>query len=36
MDLCYQAAIGRDDCRGLEGSEKPPTPIGRAGGAQEF
>jgi hypothetical protein len=35
-DLCYQAAIGRDDCRGLEGSEKPPMPIGRASGVKEF
>jgi hypothetical protein len=35
-DLCYQAAIGRDDCRGLEGSEKPPAPIGRSGGVKEF
>ena len=23
-DLCYRAAIGRDDCRGLPGSELPP------------
>lgn len=35
-DLCYQSAIGRDDCRDLEGSEKPPTPIGRSGGVREF
>jgi hypothetical protein len=25
-DLCYRAAIGRDACRGLPGSEKPPAP----------
>jgi hypothetical protein len=23
-DLCYQARIGRDECRGLPGSENPP------------
>jgi hypothetical protein len=23
-DLCYRAAIGRDDCRGLPGSDLPP------------
>jgi len=28
-DLCYKAAIGRDACRGLPGSEKAPAPIGR-------
>jgi hypothetical protein len=27
-DLCYNAAIGRDDCRGLAGSDKPPAPLG--------
>jgi hypothetical protein len=26
-DLCYSAAIGRDDCRGLAGSELPPPPL---------
>ena len=26
-DLCYRAAIGRHDCRGLPGSEKPPEPL---------
>ena len=26
-DLCYRAAIGRDACRGLAGSEKKPAPI---------
>ena len=25
-DLCYQAAIGRDACRGLANSDKPPEP----------
>lgn len=25
-DLCYRAAIGRDACRGLAGSEKRPAP----------
>ncbi|TAK16986.1 MAG: hypothetical protein EPO35_04295 [Acidobacteria bacterium] len=28
FDLAYQAAIGRDDCRDLEGSDQPPAPIG--------
>ena len=26
-DLCYEAAIGRDSCRGLPGSEKAPAPL---------
>jgi hypothetical protein len=26
LDLCYGAAIGRDACRGLAGSEKRPAP----------
>jgi hypothetical protein len=26
-DLCYRAAIGRDVCRGLPGSDKPPAPL---------
>ena len=26
-DLCYRAKIGRDDCRGLEGSESPPPAL---------
>jgi hypothetical protein len=26
-DLCYRAAIGRDLCRGLKGSENPPPPM---------
>jgi hypothetical protein len=30
-DLCYRAAIGRDLCRGLDGSEAAPPPLkGRA------
>jgi hypothetical protein len=24
-DLCYRAAIGRDQCRGLKGSDNPPA-----------
>jgi gluconate 2-dehydrogenase subunit 3-like protein len=27
QDLCYRAAIGRDACRGLAGSEKKPTDL---------
>ena len=27
QDLCYRAAIGRDACRGLPGSEKKPAPL---------
>jgi hypothetical protein len=26
-DLCYRAAIGKDTCRGLAESDRPPTPI---------
>jgi hypothetical protein len=26
-DLCYRAAIGRDRCRGLDGSGNPPPPL---------
>jgi hypothetical protein len=26
-DLCYHAAIGRDKCRGLAGSERPPEAL---------
>lgn len=26
-DLCYQAAIGRDQCRGLAGSDRAPRPL---------
>ena len=28
-DLCYHAQIGRDQCRGLPGSDRPPVPLGR-------
>lgn len=28
FDLAYQAAIGRDDCRGLENSDRAPSTIG--------
>jgi len=28
-DLCYRADIGRDRCRALEGSDRPPAPWGR-------
>ena len=28
-DLAYDAAIGRDSCRGLDGSERAPQPLGR-------
>jgi hypothetical protein len=28
-DLAYNAAIGRDTCRGLDGSEKAPAPLKR-------
>ena len=27
FDQAYRAAIGRDDCRSLEGSDQPPTPL---------
>ena len=30
-DLCYRAQIGRDQCRGLAGSDQPPDPFGRRG-----
>jgi hypothetical protein len=26
-DLCYNAAIGRETCRGLEGSDRAPAPL---------
>ena len=26
-DRCYQAAIGRDECRGLDGSDRPPAAL---------
>jgi hypothetical protein len=32
FDLAYQAAIGRDDCRGLENSDQAPAPVKTAGG----
>lgn len=32
-DLCYRARIGREDCRGLPGSEQPPEPLDEGGGA---
>ena len=32
QDLCYRAAIGRDACRGLAGSEKKPTDLPPKGG----
>ena len=28
-DLAYDAAIGRDSCRGLDGSDAPPAPSGK-------
>ena len=28
-DLCYQASIRRDACRGLAGSDRPPAPLDR-------
>jgi hypothetical protein len=28
FDLAYQAAIGRDDCRGLDNSDRPPAAMG--------
>jgi hypothetical protein len=31
-DLCYRAAIGRDACRGLAGSEKAPVSLPANGG----
>ena len=30
-DLCYEARIGRDTCRGLPGSERPPESLARRG-----
>jgi hypothetical protein len=32
-DLCYQAAIGKDTCRGLPGSDKAPTPLSAPAGS---
>jgi hypothetical protein len=37
FDQAYRAAIGRDDCRSLEGSDQPPAPLapgGAGGGAR--
>jgi hypothetical protein len=35
-DLCYEAAIGKDTCRRLAGSDQPPTPLpSPAGRARE-
>jgi hypothetical protein len=31
FDLAYEAAIGRDDCRGLENSDQAPAPIKASG-----
>lgn len=33
-DLAYRAAIGRDTCRGLEGSEDRPAPLVRSTGGR--
>jgi hypothetical protein len=30
-DLCYRARIGRDQCRGLAGSENKPAPLAQGG-----
>ena len=35
-DLCYRAAIGRDACRGLPGSDKPPANLPSKGGSSRF
>lgn len=35
-DLCYHAAIGRDSCRGLPGSEKEPAPLPPAGHTKQL
>jgi gluconate 2-dehydrogenase subunit 3-like protein len=34
-DLCYRAAIGRDTCRGLAGSEKKPAALPPRGGSRK-
>ena len=31
-DLAYQARIGRDRCRSLDGSDQAPEPLGRSQG----
>ena len=33
-DLCYRAAIGRDACRGLAGSENKPAPLAPSASAR--
>jgi hypothetical protein len=30
FDLAYNAAIGRDSCRSLDGSDRAPSPLGRS------
>jgi hypothetical protein len=30
-DVCYGAAIAREACRGLPGSDQPPKPLGKSG-----
>lgn len=32
FDQAYRAAIGRDDCRTLDGSDQPPSPLPSGGG----
>jgi hypothetical protein len=32
FDQAYRAAIGRDDCRALDGSDQPPSPLPSGGG----
>jgi hypothetical protein len=31
FDLAYEAAIGRDDCRGLDNSDQAPAPVKKSG-----
>jgi hypothetical protein len=33
-NLAYRAAINREDCRGLDGSDAPPTPLPARGGGR--
>ena len=33
-NLAYQAAINREDCRGLDGSDAPPAPLPARGGGR--
>jgi hypothetical protein len=35
-DLCYRAAIGRDSCRGLPGSDKKPASLPPKGGSHRL